>query len=108
MENEYMKRGFLLPAGCKDLIDVWKFKPQPRSGRPTIPILALPPPITGVITIPAQMTVIELAAALAQEPLQFMFDLMDLGVFELPRHQLDFDTIARVARKYGYTVKKRV
>lgn len=29
MENEFMKRGYLLPDGCKDLIDV--LRPAPAS-----------------------------------------------------------------------------
>lgn len=28
MERDFMKRGYLLPKGCKDLIDVLKLKPN--------------------------------------------------------------------------------
>ena len=31
MENEFLKRGYLLPDGCKDLIDVLKLKEQKHS-----------------------------------------------------------------------------
>jgi hypothetical protein len=27
MDHDFMMRGYLLPEGCKDLIDVFKFKP---------------------------------------------------------------------------------
>jgi hypothetical protein len=32
MENEFMKRGYLLPKGCKDLGDVLMSKAQPAPG----------------------------------------------------------------------------
>jgi len=36
MENDYMKRGYLLPKGCKDLNDVLKRK-QKRAKRARFP-----------------------------------------------------------------------
>jgi hypothetical protein len=101
MENEYMKRGYLLPEGCKDLTDVPKYKAKPA---PTPP--APLPPIIGEMTVPSQMTVSELAAALTQKPFRIIADLMELGVFVTVKHQLDFDMIFRVMRKYGFTARR--
>jgi hypothetical protein len=101
MENEYMKRGYLLPEGCKDLSDIPKYKAKPT---PTPP--APLPPIIGEMTVPAQMTVSELAAALSQKPFRIIADLMGLSIFVTLEHQLDFDAISRVARKYGFTAKR--
>jgi len=101
-----MKRGYLLPKGCKNLIDVSKSKVQPKPTPAKTSPPAPPPPITGEMTVAAQMTVSELAAALTQKPFRIIADLMELGVFVTVKHQLDFDTIARVVRKYGFTAKK--
>jgi Translation initiation factor IF-2, N-terminal region len=103
MENEYMKRGYLLPGGCKDLSDIPKYKAMPTP-QPLAPL----PPITGEMTVPAQMTVSELAAALSQNPFRIIADLMGLNIFVTLEHQLDFDLISRVARKYGFTAKRAV
>ncbi len=106
MENEYMKRGYLLPEGCKDLIDVSKskaqHKPMPTKPSPPTPL----PPITGEMIVSAQMTVSELATARTQKPFKIIADLMELGIFVTVKHQLDFNTITRVVRKYGFTAKK--
>jgi len=61
MENEFIKRGYLLPEDCKDLIDVLKPKIKqaaPPAQRATPAPL---PPVVGEITVAAQMTVVELA-----------------------------------------------
>ena len=106
MENEYMKRDYLLPKGCKDLGDVLKSQAEPM---PTIPHASPPaplPPIIGEMTVPSQITVGELAVTLTQKPFQIIGDLMKLGIFATGEQQLDFDTISRVLRKYGFTAKK--
>ena len=89
-----MKRGYLLPEGCKDLIDV--LKPSIASTDCRVMIVA------------AQMTVSELATALAQKPFRIIADLMEIGVFASVKQELDFETISRVARKYGFTAKRAV
>jgi Translation initiation factor IF-2, N-terminal region len=103
MENEYMKRGYLLPEGCKDLIDVLKAK-----GPESLPqTTATPwPQSAGEVKVVAKMTVGELAAALAQKPVQILRDLMELDVFASPKSQIDFETIGKVVRKYGFTAMR--
>lgn len=103
-----MKRGYLLSEGCKDLIDVWKSKGQtpvqPKPAAPATP--ATLPPITGEMMVPALMTVAELGAALTRKPYQIVADLMELGIFVSVKHQLDFETISKLLRKYGHVARK--
>ena len=124
MENEYMKRGYLLPDGCKDLIDLQKYRANPipihlpllpsaspffvsASALTPTPQATLPP-ITAELTVSDQMTVRQLAAALNQEHFRIIADLMEIGVFAAVDHPLAFDAITKVARKYGYAAKKAV
>jgi hypothetical protein len=125
MENEFMRRGYLLPKGCKDLNDVLKLKqneaaallpylPHMPSGASTEPALkpwklSSPlPPTTGEIVVPPHTTVEKLAALLGQKPFQIVDDLMQMGMFATAELLLDFDTISRIARKYGLTAVRRV
>ncbi len=108
MENEFMKRGYLLPKGCKDLTDVLKLKRRcvAHPSRPTHRRDL--PPTGGEIQVEPQMTVSALAAALGQKPFRIIADLMEIGVFASVEQQLDFETVSRVARKYGFAAKKAV
>lgn len=106
MENEFMKRGYLLPKGCKDLSDVLKPKAEhmPMTAEP--PVAAPLPPSTGEMAVPSKMTVKELAAALSQKPYRIIANLLEIGVFATLSHQLDFDAISRVVRKYGFIARR--
>jgi hypothetical protein len=110
--DEYMKRGYLLPEGCKDLIDALKPKPQlGLNAKPIQPFGPLPqstplPPIVGEIAIPEHASVLELATLLCQKPFQIVADLMQFGVFANVWQQLDFDTLSKVVRMYGFTAKR--
>ncbi len=99
-----MKRGYLLPEGCKDIIDVPQAKQQPvvKNLPPPAPF----PPITGELTVAARMTVTELAAVLKQKPFKIVADLMEVGLFVNAKHTLDFNAIVWVARKHGLTAKR--
>ena len=101
-----MKRGYLLPGGCKDLIDVLKpnAQPAPALRKPSPPVHF--PPITGELTVPAWMTVSELAEVLNQKPFQIIADLMEIRVLATISDQLDFGMISRVMRKHGFIAKK--
>lgn len=115
-----MKRGYLLPKGCKDLSDVLKLKQKQDSA--LLPYLAqIPsgasadttlkpwklspplPPVTGEIVIPPHTTVKKLAVLLGRKPFEIIGDLMQIGLFATADFLLDFDTISRIARKYGLT-----
>ena len=36
MEPDFLERGYLLPEGCKDLIDTWKRKPHRKLDREAV------------------------------------------------------------------------
>jgi len=109
LENEYMKRGYLLPDGCKDLIDVLKLRVQrePKLSRRMNTSRPLPP-IIGELSVPEQMTVRELAELLMLKPYLVVADLITFGVFTTVNQIIGFEAIARVVRKYGYTARKAV
>ena len=108
-----MKRGYLLPEGCKDLTDVPKCKPATVPPGPLPKSKAAPaslaplPPIIGEIEVPELMTVRQLADVLKQKPWKIMADLMELKVMVTVNLPIPIDIIAKVARKYGFTVRKR-
>jgi len=125
-----MKRGYLLPEGCKDLMDVLKLKPkqplpyvpahlidllkrepQLLKFKPEQPLPHNPaplPPILGEIAVPMQTTVSKLAALLGQNPLQIVADVLQLGFFVSTKQLLSFEIISSVARKYGFIAIKTV
>ena len=129
-----MKRGYLLSAGCKDLIDVLKQPPRPSS-RPAARLMDLSnlkqpvdflkltkfkpaqskplppnptslPPVIGGLVIPHQASASQLAALLGQKVFQIMADVMRLGFFTTPEQPLRFEIISRVARRYGFIAIK--
>jgi len=107
MENEFMKRGYLLPEGCKDLSDVAKLNQRrmpdwPALGLWTPKTFGEMPPITKQVFIPPQTSVKKLAALLDLKPFEIVGDLMKLGVFAMTDFLLDFKTISDVARMHGF------
>ena len=124
MEHDYMKRGYLLPEGCKDLIDVLKLKAKFAHhyfSKPPTPLAQLPktyevikpvkqpaalPPIKGEIVVPDQATVSQIATLLGQKPFVIIADLMLIGVFAGVAQVLGFEAVSRVARKYGFIARK--
>src|SRR5437764_9738213 len=112
MENDFMKRGYLLPHGCKDLIDVLNLKQKQKLEqnlfiKPSKQLAQLPkgyqamikppkpaalPPVKGEIVIPPVTTVSQLAALLAQKPFQIIADLLEMGVFANVSFLLEFET----------------
>lgn len=120
MENEFMKRGYLLPKGCKDLHDVLLLKQKQVASLfqclPALPTghdAALkpwkqpaPPPVTAQIVIGPHTTVGKLATLLGLKPFQIIGDLMKLGMFATADYQLDFETISKIARTHGFMAIK--
>ena len=100
-----MKRGYLLPDGCKDLIDAIKHEPK----HPPPQHHVSPPPlprVIGELAIPEQTSVMDLARLLSQKPFRIVADLMQFGVFATVKQTLDFESISSVARKYGFIAKR--
>ena len=108
-----MRRGYLLPDGCKDLSDAAKLKV--KQGKffskfwattivPTPP--AELPPITRQVFIPPRTTVRKLAELLALKPFEIVGDLMKLGMFAMVDEVLAFNTISSVAKMHGFLAIK--
>jgi hypothetical protein len=120
MENEFMKRGYLLPEGCKDLIDVLMPKGPKHSSESwqtttefmqkyyaeMEDILAALPSNKEEIVIPAQILVVELGQMLSYKPYTLLVfrDLTKMG-FSKITDILDFETVSKVLGKYGVTCK---
>lgn len=107
MNYDYKNRGYLLPEGCKDLIDVLKPKPQRKPITMMLPTPSAPlPPIAGELIVAEWMTIRELAALLNQKPLRIIGDLLELRVVANLDQPVSFEIIALVVRRYGYMAKK--
>ena len=122
MSPDYSKRGYLLPKGCKDLIDLIHLQQSEKrrlaAGSPYISKLPLMvqwqagqpsselPPITAEILISEGTSVGELAALLGQKPFKIIADLMDLGIFASLTQLVGFGAMRKVARKYGYAARR--
>lgn len=110
MNFEHFERGYLLPKGCKDLIDVINLL-QPKQ-KPTLclKLASTPsgqkPPTDGNILVCEPITVRELALLLKQKPFKIIADLMELGFFATVNQCLGFEAVFQVARKYGYLLNK--
>ena len=105
MEHDYLKRGYLLPIGCKDLIDALRLKdgPWPKHRLSQHPNSW--PPVVDEIFIPKQTSVQQLAVLLGRHPSRIIVDLLELGVYAGVQTQLEFRKIYKLARKYGYEAK---
>ena len=96
MSPDYTKRGYLLPKGCKDLIDVIKLQGPANVHVPQPP---------GQPWVGGVMAVSELAALLGQKPFVIVADLMELGIFATVKQQVPLEVVCKVAKKYGCIVK---
>jgi len=104
MKRDFSKRGYLLPKGCKDLVDVLKQKGG-QSEVPSIRTLDLPP-IIGELSLPPVMAVRELARCLNRRPSRIIADLrMLFGDTLSARHTIQFYQIQQVVRLYGFSAK---
>src|SRR5262245_46469477 len=109
MRFEHFERGYLLPNGCKDLIDAIKLRATPRTDiflHSASPAANQPPAMKGDLLVSDHATVSQLAALLGQKPFTIVADAMGLGIFAGANQSLDFDAISRIAAKYGYTAKR--
>ncbi len=113
LSPDYSKRHYLLPKGCKDLIDVIRLEEAQKAylplRLPTLPSLhgaTEPAPVKGIIFVSNATTVRQLAALLGQKPFKIIADAMQLGVFANVDQVLAFDSIVRIARAYGFEARK--
>ena len=109
MEFENFERGYLLPRGCKDLIDVINVEETPAAKiflRPGSEPPSEPPTMKGEVLVSEHATIKELAALLGQKPFKVLADAMEFGVFVTLNQPLGFKAIFQIAAKYGYTAKR--
>jgi hypothetical protein len=136
MYYDYNKRSYLLPPGCKDLIDLLRLEEQKKRQSIQLPFLQsdvfiastedlLGPwklkkkkqkePKAGPIgseasahevVIPDSIVVMELANIAGQKPFKIIADLMEIGVFANLKQRVAFEPASRVLKKYGITAKK--
>lgn len=64
------------------------------------------PQVLGELRIPAHATVLAVARLLKKKPVQIVLDLMEVGVFASITQEVGFETIAELARRYGYIAKR--
>jgi hypothetical protein len=106
LSPDYSKRHYLLPKGCKDLIDVIRLEEAQKAQMPSFPEALNQPPASGIIFVSNLTTVRELAALLGQKTFKIIADAMQLGVFATANQVIDFNTISRIARSYGIEARK--
>ena len=111
-----MRRGYLLPEGCKDIIDVLNMKEQQKFALSSLPAQFVPPKsipkptllpaIKGELIIKTPVSVKDLAEQLGQMPFKIIADLMGIGIFASVSQHIAFETVCIIARQYGFFVKK--
>ncbi len=99
--SDFMSRGYLLPHGCRDLIDLLNLKSKANWKRS-----APPAPRFGEIGIPGSITVRILALLLSRPPFEVIADLMGLGIFANVNELIGFEIASVVVRKYGLRAKR--
>jgi hypothetical protein len=104
--DDFRKGDYLLPEGCKDLIDVLKLKPEQRPKLQWRKRNSDLPPIGGRVIIPAQTPALQLAALLNQKPSRIIADVIQLGISVTVEQQLDFWIIFIVARRHGFIAER--
>jgi hypothetical protein len=109
MSPDYSKRSYLLPKGCKDLIDVIHLEASQKAHVVfEFKQAAIDPPaVKGEIVVSHKTTVGELADLLGQKPFKIIADLMELGLFANVNQTVNFGTISKVATKYGWRAKRQ-
>jgi len=126
------KPRFLLPDGCKDLIDALRLREKPEPPpEPPAPLAkaasvdsspplvgeVLPPGVVGLaagspknlpasVTLSDPVTVRELAAALHLQPFHVIGSLMELNIFASVGSPLPFGTAAELCARFGVVASK--
>jgi hypothetical protein len=93
--HDYSKRGYLLPAGCKDITDVIK------RGEECVSRPVADPPVTLWISLPEKVSVRFLAEISGQSLCAIQAMMYQLRICVGVNRSLDFDDAAKILRKYG-------
>ena len=100
MNDDYSKRGYLLPEGFKDLIDVFNLASK------TQPEPAALPQVTQTVLVADPISVPELAVLVKRKPFQIIVDLMAFEIYADLNQELDFETASGLLKKYGILAKR--
>jgi hypothetical protein len=101
------KPRFLLPEGCKDLIDVLRLQQRAAEEEPMDRASAdMPQPLPASVALPDPVVVRDLARALRLRPFQVISRLMELGVFASINGKLDFKTASALCARLGIIATK--
>jgi len=132
MFYDYNKRNYLLPPGCKDLIDWLKLEEHkpiiPEGAEDLSPEMAqffttwkLPskekkpkspesdPGASGSfreVEIPQSISVRALAELVGKKPFRIIADLMEVGMFATVNEMVSFEAAAAVLKRYGLIAKR--
>src|SRR5438132_427427 len=113
-EPEIEKPRFLLPEGCKDLIDVIRLQQQREEHAEaeracfSISVTDASPeqPLPKSVRLPDSVTVGDLASALHLKPFKVICSLMELNVFASLNTKIDYRTARTVCLHYGVTAHR--
>jgi Translation initiation factor IF-2, N-terminal region len=106
MGNDFMKRGYLLPEGCKDLLDVLRLTAKRTPKHAESASSVLPSSTLVELEVPEELSVAQLAGLLGENPADILFELIKLGIYRTINQPLDFETISLVLRKHGFLAKR--
>jgi len=105
---DYSKRDYLLPAGCKNLIDVIN-QPRPSKGSAILPVEDAPTSgsLLREVLIPPLVSVRALAHLLGLKPFVLVACMIkDFETFKNTDDIIEFDLAARVALQFGFKAEK--
>ena len=108
-QPEPEKPRFLLPDGCKDLIDALRLQRQidgAESSQDGPSSTQLPQLLPTSVALPDPVVVRDLASALHLKPYQVIGSLMQFNVFASFNTELDFDTASKLCSYYGVAATK--
>lgn len=93
LSPDYSKRDYLLPPGCKDLIDVLRLE-------------IWPPSRIKLLELKGAVSVKDLAAMLGCRPFRIVADLLELKIMAHVDQSVTFEVAAKLARKYGFVARR--
>jgi len=96
------ERGYLLPPGCKDLLDVIKLPKAPEPGS------APYPPITRKITLPNVVAVRFLVETSGQDVETIVALMHKLRIIVDVNRSVDFGTAQKILRHFGIWAERGV
>jgi hypothetical protein len=110
-QPEPEKPRFLLPDGCKDLIDALRLQQQSAEAELSEVDIstradATPQPLPASVALPDPVIVRDLASALHLKPFQVVGSLMQFNVFASLNTALDFNTASTLCSHYGVAATK--